>query len=238
MRAPALGLIVLAAITIAASAWLAARHRRQELVRTDPSQILANPALLELANTLGRPLYVRHCSRCHGAAFQGDRAHGVPDLAHGAWLYGNSPVDVEHTILYGIRSGHPKARNVTDMPALVRTGQITPAEAHDVVEFLESLARSPNDHDAAERGRILYFGKGNCYDCHAGDARGVTDYGTPALTGPWYLYGGDRATLYQSILNGRHGKCPAWINVLSPVQTRALAIYFVSAPTAAAAASL
>ena len=58
----------------------------------------------------------------------------------------------------------------------------------------------------------------------------MTDYGTPALIGPVYLYGGDRESLYQSILNGRHGQSPAWVNVLTPVQIRALALFLVSAP--------
>jgi cytochrome c oxidase cbb3-type subunit III len=142
---------------------------------------------------------------------------------------------VERTILYGIRSGHPKSRNVTDMPALVRSGQITPADARDAVEYLQGLSGRPHDETAAARGRAIYYNKGNCYDCHANDARGVADYGTPALTGPVYLYGGDRESLYQSILNGRHGQSPAWVNVLSPLQIRALTLYLVGAPSGARA---
>jgi cytochrome c oxidase cbb3-type subunit 3 len=150
-------------------------------------------------------------------------------LAANAWLYGSDPVEVEHTILYGIRSGHPKSRNVTDMPAMVRSGQLTMDEAKDVVEFLESLAGVPYDGAKAQRGRTLYYDKGNCIDCHARDARGVSDYGAPALTGPVWLYGGDRETLYLSLLNGRHGLCPAWVNTLTPLQIRALTFYLVSA---------
>jgi cytochrome c oxidase cbb3-type subunit 3 len=97
------------------------------------------------------------------------------------------------------------------------------------------LAGHPHDEAAALRGHSIYYNKGNCYDCHANDAKGVTDYGTPALTGPVYLYGGDRESLYQSILNGRHGQCPAWVKVLTPVQIRALALYLVSAPRASLA---
>jgi len=206
------------------------------LLRTEPSQILASPTLVSEAASIARPQYQRHCAGCHGSALQGDALRGVPDLARNVWLYGNDPADVERTILYGIRSGHPKARNLTDMPALVRTGQITIDDAHDEVEYLQSLAGHPHDEAAAVRGRAIYYNKGNCYDCHASDAHGVTDYGTPALTGPLYLYGGDRDTLYQSILNGRHGICPAWINRLSPVQIRALAIFLVTAPRTAAVA--
>jgi cytochrome c oxidase cbb3-type subunit 3 len=144
------------------------------------------------------------------------------------WLYGNDPTGIEHTILYGIRSGHPKARNVAEMPALVRSGQITREDAHDVVEYLQQLAGNSHDEARAARGRSIYYDKGNCHDCHARDAKGVPDYGTPALTGPVYLYGGERESLYESILNGRHGQCPAWINVLTPVQIRALALFLAS----------
>jgi cytochrome c oxidase cbb3-type subunit 3 len=223
-----LALIVLAVSVSATAGWLRTRQRADELLRMDPDRILADARMLAYASALARPLYVQYCAGCHGGAFQGDPARGVPDLAKGVWLYGNDPVDVERTILYGIRSGHPKARNLTDMPALVRTGQITPGDARDVVEYLQSLAGKPNDEAAAQRGRSIYYNKGNCYDCHANDARGVTDYGTPALTGPVYLYGGDRETLYQSILDGRHGESPAWVKVLTPVQVRAMALYLVS----------
>jgi mono/diheme cytochrome c family protein len=179
-------------------AWTHRRHVAGELLRTEPDQILKSPALLREAMRIGRPQYQGHCQSCHGAALEGDR------------------------------SGHPKSRNITDMPALVRTGQIAPDDARDAVEYLQSLADRPHDKSAALRGRSIYFGKGNCYDCHANDAKGVTDYGTPALSGPTWIYGGDRESLYQSIVNGRHGMCPAWVNVLTPVQIRALALYLVA----------
>jgi cytochrome c oxidase cbb3-type subunit 3 len=214
---------------LATLAWTHQRHIAGELLRTEPSQILKSPALLSEAMHIGRPQYRRHCQSCHGAALQGDAARGVPNLGSNGWLYGNDPVDVERTILYGIRSGHPKSRNITDMPALVRTGQIAPDDARDAVEYLQSLAGRPYEKAAALRGRSIYYGKGNCYDCHANDAKGVTDYGTPALTGPTWIYGGDRESLYQSIVNGRHGRCPAWVNVLTPVQIRSLALYLVAA---------
>jgi cytochrome c oxidase cbb3-type subunit 3 len=235
LRRLLIGLVLLLAITAGVAAWAERRSTQALLVRSEPQQILKDPGLLQAALRLAAPLYRRHCAACHGVAMQGDPAHGVPDLARGAWLYGNDPVDVEHTIYYGIRSGHPKARNLTDMPALVRTGQISAQDAADVVEFLLGVAGRPHDESAAQRGRAIYYNKGNCFDCHAHDLRGVVDYGTPALTGPVYLYGGERATLYQSVLNGRHGKCPAWFGRLTPVQIRALALYLVATPRLRAA---
>jgi cytochrome c oxidase cbb3-type subunit III len=225
-------LLLLVLVAALVGRWIHQRRVAAVLLRTEPAMILRDPALVRQAAAIARPQFERHCAGCHGAQLHGDPPRGVPDLARNVWLYGNDPVDVERTILYGIRSGHPKARNLTDMPALVRTGQITSDDAHDVVEYLLWLAGQPHDEAAALRGRSIYTNKGNCYDCHANDAKGVTDYGTPALTGPVYQYGGDRQTLYQTILNGRHGECPAWVHVLTPVQVRALAIYLVTAPRA------
>jgi cytochrome c oxidase cbb3-type subunit 3 len=229
--------LVVVVLLLLAGAWWHRREVARQLLQTEPAELLHRPDLVRAALSIGRPQFQRHCATCHGSNLQGDAKRGVPDLARNAWLYGNDPVDVERTILYGIRSGHPKARNLTDMPALVRMGQITTDDAHDAVEYLQSLAGHAHDKAAAARGRAIYYNKGNCYDCHASDAHGVIDYGTPGLTGPVYLYGGDRETLYQTILNGRHGICPAWVNQLSALQIRALAIYLVAAPRAPTVAS-
>ena len=131
-RLSGLALVLLGVAAI--MAWTRQRHIADELLRTDPAQILKSPELLREAMRIGQPPYQRHCQSCHGPSLQGDAARGVPNLAGNVWLYGNDPVEVERTILYGIRSGHPKSRNVTDMPALVRTGQITADDARDAVE--------------------------------------------------------------------------------------------------------
>ena len=129
-----------AAALLLGGSWMHQRRLDAALLRTAPSRVLDDPALRRHALSIARGQYAGHCAGCHGPQFEGDRRRGVPDLAAGFWLYTDDPVDVEHTILYGIRSGHPKARNVTDMPAMVRSGQITAGDAHDVVEYLQSLA--------------------------------------------------------------------------------------------------
>jgi len=198
------------------------------LVREDPERVVADPALVRLAASLARPVYARECASCHGANLEGPRRPGVPALGDAVWLYGfGSVTDIETTILYGIRSGHPKARNITDMPAFGRVGQLSPAEIHDVVEFVYGLSHQDVDRAAARRGNAIFGDKGVCYDCHGPDASGNIDYGAPDLTGRTHtwLYGGDRADLTLSVTDGRHGLCPAWIWRLRPVQIRALAVY-------------
>ena len=206
--------------------WLHLRSLEDRLVRRWPEELAHSPELMRFAVSLAQPVYAAHCASCHGANLRGNQAMGAPNLADSIWLYGDGGIgDIENTLLYGIRSGHPKGHNVTDMPAEGRTHQLSAPEIDDVVEFVLHLSRRPHDEAAAERGRKLFYDKGNCFDCHASDAMGNTDYGSPALLGPTWNYGGDRQTLRRTIYSGRHGLCPAWISQLTPPQIRALAVY-------------
>jgi len=218
--------LLIGALASGLTYWLHLSSLEATLVRAWPEELAHDPAMMRFAVSLARPVYAAHCASCHGADLRGNRTLGAPDLADVIWLYGDGGIgDIENTISYGIRSGHPKAHNVTDMPAEGRTHQLSAPEIDDVVEFVLNLSRQPHDELGAERGRKLFYDKGNCFDCHASDAMGNADYGSPPLLGPTWNYGGDRQTLRQTIYNGRHGLCPAWINRLTPAQIRALAVY-------------
>jgi cytochrome c oxidase cbb3-type subunit III len=218
--------LTLSALATGLHYWLHLRSLETALVHAWPAELARDSAMLRFAVSLARPIYAAHCASCHGTTLRGNQTIGAPDLADSLWLYGDGGIgDIENTIAYGIRSGHPKAHNVTDMPAEGRTHQLSAAEIDDVVEFVLNLSRQPHDEMKAQRGRKLFYEKGNCFDCHASDAKGNTDYGSPPLLGPTWNYGGDRQTLRQTIYDGRHGLCPAWINRLAPPQIRALAVY-------------
>jgi cytochrome c oxidase cbb3-type subunit 3 len=198
---------------------------RERLVASFADALPADQTLHAYALALARPAYAAHCARCHGAAFQGDPRRGVPDLRHGVWLYDFGRVsDIERTILYGIRSGHGRARNVTDMPAMGLSRRLTADEISDVASYVFSLSYPGGDAASIARGEAIYQGKGECFDCHGADASGNIDWGVPALTGATWLYGGTRASITTSIHDGRHGMCPAWIGVLDPATIRALAV--------------
>src|SRR5262245_56365878 len=215
------------AIVVGAGVHLARVHRTEgDLLRLPADEVTQNAALLAFAASRGPSVYAAHCAQCHGADLKGDRKRGIPDLEDRVWLYGEGVIsDIENTVLYGIRSGHPKAHNITDMPAFQRIGQLSPAEVSDVVEYVLSLSHASRDDAAIRRGYDLYSNKGNCFDCHSGDALGNPDYGAPALTGPTWIYGGTREDLTRSVRDGRHGLCPAWIDKLSPAQVREVAAY-------------
>lgn len=221
-------ILVLLGLGVTLGVWIAAQRRAQEFLRADPSRAERDPSMRSYARQVALPVYRARCAACHGPDFAGDRTRGTPDLAAGGWTYGRDPIEVEQTILYGIRSGHPKSRNLADMPALVATGQITASDARDVVQYLQAQAHHPYDAALAEHGRAVFDSDGNCYDCHGGDARGIAGIGAPALTGPTFLYGGDSTAESLSVFFGRHGQCPAWIHRLTPLQVRALAVYLVA----------
>jgi cytochrome c oxidase cbb3-type subunit 3 len=244
IRVAALALVLCTATVLA---WrLHMRKLEATLVRADPDQAVTDPTLVNFAMGRAPALYRSHCAGCHGSDMRGNHALGAPDLSDAVWLFGLGELpDIENTLDYGIRSGHPKSHNIADMPGLGRIGQLSPAEIQDVVEYVYAFSHADADPAAVRRGRPLFMDKGSCYDCHGQDATGNVDYGAPDLTGhSGWLYGGDRQTLFQSVYDGRHGICPAWITKLSAAQIRELAIFLYTAarrappaPTGAAGAT-
>jgi cytochrome c oxidase cbb3-type subunit 3 len=225
----ALTLIALIVLAGAGVHWWRTREMEARLLRLPADEIASDASIVAFADERGRSAYTTHCAQCHGADLRGDRRRGIPALSDHVWLYGSGDVsEIETTILYGIRSGHPKARNITDMPAFGRIEQLSPNEIEDVVQYVLSISGQPHEASAATRGDQLYADKGNCFDCHSSDALGNPDYGAPALTGEAWLYGGDRESLRKSVTDGRHGICPAWITQLQPATIRELAIYVYS----------
>jgi cytochrome c oxidase cbb3-type subunit 3 len=67
---------------------------------------------------------------------------------------------------------------------------------------LEDLATNP---DALRLGRNTYMN--NCASCHGSDGRGAKSF--PNLTDDNWLWGGDAATVQQTIAQGRVGNMPA-----------------------------
>jgi cytochrome c oxidase cbb3-type subunit III len=230
------GGIGLAVLIVAAGAtyWAGQSATRARLMRADPDTIVQNPELARFAIAYAQPVYDQHCASCHGDHLQGNPRNGVPDLTHPAWLYGEGRVaQIEHTILHGIRAGDPKGWNLADMPAFAKAEPykrykiptLEPGEIRDVIEFLLVAGGKPGDRAAAERGAKIFADKGQCFDCHSSDAKGDAAIGAPNLVDDIWLYGtGSRADIYDSIARGRSGICPAWVQQLSPVTIRALAV--------------
>jgi cytochrome c oxidase cbb3-type subunit 3 len=212
---------------------------RARLMRADPDAVMQDAELKAYAIAYAQPVYDRHCAECHGNQMQGDQTRGVPGFTGKKWLYGEGrTAQLEHTILHGIRAGDPKGWNLADMPAFgepepykrYKIEPLEPGDIRDVIEFLLVTAGKPGDKAAAARGSKIYSAKGQCFDCHSSDVQGDAAIGAPNLIDGLWLYGtGSREDLYDTIARGRGGICPAWIQQLSPVTIRALAVLIYAA---------
>ena len=150
--------------------------------------------------------------------------------------------DVEWTVRYGIRSGHPNARGVmADMVAFdpqYRSAEdkeefgdrpfLTDGEIADALEYVLNIGGQEADAAKAARGDTLFHDgvKGNCNDCHDDGGNGNPPLGSTDLTHPaLYIYGSDRAAILESIVHGRHGVMPAFEGQLKPEEIKAVSVY-------------
>jgi cytochrome c oxidase cbb3-type subunit III len=226
-------------------------HREQlayRLLADLPDAAGQDPSLTRFAASVAKPAFAAHCAACHGVDMRGNPAVGAPDLTDGTWLWGNGSVyDVERTILYGVRAGISKTRDIDDMPAfglkgtfayqgvpgfegrIVGGAALDSGEVWDLVQYLLKINHRPYQPEAASIGeRLSQQGSTSCRDCHAPDLEGVSDYGAPDLTVNVWNNGGTPQDLYDSIYYGRHRLMPAWQGVLTLEQIRALAVYIHS----------
>ncbi len=119
---------------------------------------------------LGRAIFRIYCSACHGIRAQGGRG---PDLTRGVFASGEQDEDLVHTILNGVPG--------TEMSGF--EGAFSEENVRRIVAFIRSVNRhdsGPVPGDAA-RGEVLFWGKGQCGQCHRVGGKG-THLG-PDLTG-------------------------------------------------------
>ena len=77
------------------------------------------------------------------------------------------------------------------------------------------------DEEALKIGKRLYLQ--NCAQCHGSDARGGN--GFPNLTDNDWLYGGEFNTIKTTLLHGRQGAMPAWIDTFGEDGIKELVAY-------------
>jgi cytochrome c oxidase cbb3-type subunit 3 len=229
--------------------------RPEELASVAINDIVKSLRLNKTAMVLGRSVYDKSCASCHGANLKGVADQHTPDLTDAEWRFSGDdyqsggvtkfPSDVEWTVRYGIRSGHPNARgaevsmlafdpkfrNEEDTKDFGDKEFLTPSEIDDVVEYVLQISGQRFDRAKAARGKALFNDntKGNCVDCHGADGSGIDTFGSSNLTKKnLYLYGFDRASIRESLVKGRHGTMPAFEGVLKPEEIRAVSVYVFS----------
>lgn len=193
---------------------------RQEIAESDLAAINANPELLNFAMAGGEAAFGDNCAPCHGRGAQG--AFGYPNLRDDSWLWGGTLDAIHQTITHGIRANDPDTRT-SQMPAFGRMGLLDATKVNDVAEYVLSLSGRAGDQAAAQQGAKIFAD--NCSPCHGKDGTGNQGVGAPDLTDELWLYGGDKPTIAETIINSRNGVMPAWAGRLDPETIKELAIY-------------
>jgi cytochrome c oxidase cbb3-type subunit 3 len=179
------------------------------------SEALGDARLERAAAPVGRRLYLDNCAACHGAEAHGNSALGAPNLADADALYGGDPDTMLASILGG-RHGVMPAWG----PALGADGVV------DVVAYVMSLSGTPAPSSWIEAGKTRFATM--CAGCHGIDARGTPQLGAPNLRDRTWLYGGDFASISQSVREGRGGVMPAWRGRLADDEARAIVAWLAT----------
>jgi len=195
-----------------------------KLEQASLEEIRTDPELLEFAMAGGRAAFNVNCSQCHGSGAQG--VTGYPNLNDDEWLWGGTVDAIHFTISNGARNDQSEDARVSDMPAFLKDETLDKAAINDVAEYVMSLSGTASDKGAVGRGEAIFVE--NCVDCHGPTGEGITDVGAPALNNAIWLYGGDKATIVETISYSRRGVMPAWGKILDPATIKELAVYIHS----------
>jgi cytochrome c oxidase cbb3-type subunit 3 len=183
--------------------------------------ILNDAQLTAFAQAQGRAAFADNCAGCHGAGAGG--ARGYPNLIDDDWLWGGKIDDLAQTIRHGIRSADDQGR-VSMMPAFGRDGVLKRSEVEAVADYVRSLSglQGPANADLATGKRLFAE---NCAACHGEDGKGNRELGAANLTDQIWLYGSDRPSIIEAVMNGRNAVMPAWGGRLDDTTIKALAVY-------------
>mgnify|MGYP003408690968 FL=1 len=200
--------------------WTQAGQYEQEraAVEARAAALLAPLAALpvaELANneqamSTAHNLFQQNCAQCHGS--DGGGAAGFPNLRDADWQWGSDADSVVATIAGGRVAAMPPWAAVIGEPGV-----------EDVVAYVQTLGGQQADATKAAAGKAHF--EALCAACHGVDGKGNPLLGAPDLTDATWLYGGDAATLKQTLMNGRNGQMPAWGDKLGEQRIKLLAAY-------------
>ncbi|UWQ28071.1 cytochrome-c oxidase, cbb3-type subunit III [Leisingera sp. M523] len=192
-----------------------------KLEATELTAIAEDAELNAYAVSAGSAVFKTWCAQCHGSGAAG--AKGYPNLLDDDWLWGGSVEDVHATITHGIRNEDSDDARYSEMPAFGRDELLEKEEISQVVNYVMSLSGEAQDASKVEAGSVVFAD--NCSSCHAEDGTGDRSQGAPNLADAIWLYGGDYATLSETVTNSRYGVMPAWNTRLTEAQIRAVSSY-------------
>lgn len=167
---------------------------------------------------VGQRLFLQNCAQCHGSDARGTT--GFPNLADKDWLYGGTPEDIRHSLLYG-----RTANGMIAWETMLGGEQ----GVKDVAAYVLSLSGRE-----AKEGNVE-VGKGKfamCAACHGAEGQGSAAMGialgAPRLNDNIWLYGPSERGVQDSIRYGRAGVMPAWKDILGEQKIHVISAYVYS----------
>ena len=157
------------------------------------------------ATKVGRNVFANNCAACHGSDARG--AKGYPNLVDDDWLYGGEPDTALASVLGGRRGVMPPLA-----AALPGNG------VDEVAHYVRALSGQTHDAVLAAAGQPKF--ETICAACHGVDGKGNHALGAPNLSDDVWLYGGELATIRETIEQGRSGVMPAWEPVIGRDRAR------------------
>lgn len=173
------------------------------------AELAQNPDALKM----GFRLFANNCAVCHGS--DGGGNPGFPNLTDKDWLYGGTPEKILETLNHGRKAAMPAWSTLLGEKGIAET-----------TEYVLSLSGA--EHDAAKVDAGKKHFETNCAACHGVDGKGNQLLGAPNLTDDIWLYGGEPATIRQTLRHGRNGVMPAQKDLLKEDRIHLLAAYVYS----------
>lgn len=192
-----------------------------KLVAADLTEINSDPDLVNYTQNAGGAIFRTWCAQCHGSGAAG--AKGYPNLLDNDWLWGGTMEDIHLTVSHGIRNTEDPDARYSEMPRFGADELLEPEQIDQVVQYVMQLSGQDHDAGLATEGATVYAD--NCSACHAEDGTGDRFQGAPNLTDAIWLYGGDQASLTETVTNSRFGVMPGWTGRLSEADIRAVSAW-------------
>jgi len=185
------------------------------------SEIRADAATFDFAQSGGRAAFLVNCSQCHGSGASGSA--GYPNLNDDDWLWGGKLEDIYATLKHGIRYERDSDTRYALMPAFGKDELLDRQQIAQVTQHVLALSGQAHDAAAAAAGAEVYAE--NCAACHGDKGLGDPTQGAPNIADPLWLYGGTANQIAAQIHAPKHGVMPAWDFRLSDATLKQLAIY-------------
>lgn len=172
-------------------------------------ELADEPKAMKMASRI----FANNCAVCHGA--DGGGALGFPNLTDNDWLYGGTPENIQHTLVYGRQASMPGWSAILGEKGI-----------NQVAQYVLKISGQEHDAELVEAGKNIFAS--NCAACHGADAKGNYAVGAPNLTDDIWLYEGTPAGIRQSLRDGRKGLMPAQKDRLREDKIHLLTAYVYS----------